>query len=63
MTAADVHWQTAVDWVLRQHQGQLDPAQQGELRAWLQADPEHQRAYDEAQRTWLITGLVPPSAT
>lgn len=61
MTAADAHWQTALDWITLQHQGELTPERQAELAAWLRADPAHRQAYDEANRVWLITGLIPPS--
>jgi transmembrane sensor len=57
----DPVWQAAWHWVLREHEGRLDDAQRAERLAWLNADPAHRKAYDEAARLWLLAGLVPPA--
>ncbi len=54
-----------MDWVLRLHESELETgapvAPPAELAAWLQADPAHRAAFDEASRVWLLTGMVPPA--
>lgn len=57
----DPVWQTAVDWVLRAHERPLDADAMAALTAWLDQDPAHRAAYEEAARVWLLAGLVPPS--
>jgi ferric-dicitrate binding protein FerR (iron transport regulator) len=57
----DLIWRTAVDWIVREHEGPLDDTARKALVAWLKGDPAHRSAYDEAARLWLLTGLVPPS--
>lgn len=57
----DVVWQTALDWLMRQHDGDLDEAERGALRAWLAASPENRAAFREAERLWSLTGLIPPA--
>lgn len=66
---ADKHWQTAMDWLLRQHESDLAAGQEGTpaaqpagLAEWLAADPAHRAAFAEASRVWLLSGMVPPSA-
>lgn len=53
-------WHAAVDWVIREHES-LSPVELKELIDWLNMDPAHREAYDDASRLWLLTGLVPPS--
>lgn len=57
----DQHWQTALDWIQREHENALDESAQAELAAWLKASPDHLKAYEEARRVWLAAGLVPPA--
>lgn len=57
----DPVWQAALDWVLRAHKQPLDANSASALAAWLAQDPAHRKAYEEASRVWLLTGLVPPS--
>ncbi|HVK93783.1 MAG TPA: DUF4880 domain-containing protein [Noviherbaspirillum sp.] len=57
----DPVWQTALDWVLRTHEQPLDADAAAALAAWLNQDPAHRAAYEEAARVWMLTGLVPPS--
>lgn len=56
----DEVWHTAVDWVIREHES-LSPVELKELIDWLNMDPVHRDAYDDASRLWLLTGLVPRS--
>ena len=57
----DPVWQKALDWVLCTHRQPLDADTASDLAAWLDEDPAHRQAYDEAARVWLLTGLVPPA--
>jgi ferric-dicitrate binding protein FerR (iron transport regulator) len=55
-------WRTAVDWLIVRHESSLDIAAEKELIDWLESDPAHQAAYEEAFRLWLLMGgLIPPS--
>jgi len=56
---SDQVWHTAVEWVIREHES-FSPAEREELIGWLNMNPAHKKAYDEASRLWLITGLIPP---
>lgn len=58
---ADPLWNTAWEWVVREHEQPLDKAARVELIAWLKADPAHLESYEKAHRIWLATALVPPS--
>jgi ferric-dicitrate binding protein FerR (iron transport regulator) len=53
-------WNAAWGWVIREHDQQLDDAARAELVAWLKEDPAHLAHYEEAQRIWLASALVPP---
>lgn len=60
----DLLREVAWDWVLKQHEqhetGIDNPAFNVALQNWLEEDPAHRKAYDEALRIWAISGLVPP---
>lgn len=56
----DPIWQTAWEWVIREHEQPLDPDARAELAKWLRADPAHRKTYQEAARLWLLVALVPP---
>ena len=56
---SDQVWHAAVEWVIREHES-LSPTEREELIGWLNMNPAHRKAYDEASRLWLLTGLVPP---
>jgi ferric-dicitrate binding protein FerR (iron transport regulator) len=58
----DPTWQTAWNWVLREHERPLNAAEQSELVQWLKADPAHYKNYEEASRIWLLSALVPPES-
>ncbi|MBA4143011.1 MAG: FecR/PupR family sigma factor regulator [Nitrosospira sp.] len=60
MKQEDLVWETSVEWVIREHRS-LSPSDQKELIDWLNMDPAHRAAYEEASRLWLLTGFVPPS--
>ena len=54
--------ETASAWVVRIQEGELSP---GELEAWsqwLQASPNHQRAFDDVQKLWRKFGQLPCAA-
>lgn len=60
----DPVWNTAWEWVIREHEQPLDDAARAELVAWLKSDPTHLARYEEASRIWLAAALVPvPSDT
>ncbi len=61
-TDKDALWQTALDWVMRVHEAPRDSDTHAALTAWLDNNPAHRAAYDEATHIWLLTGLVPSSA-
>lgn len=56
----DLLWNTAWEWVIREHEQPLDDAARAELVTWLKADPAHLKHYEEAHRVWLATALLPP---
>lgn len=57
----DPVWQSALDWVLCAQRQPLDAETASALAAWLAQAPAHRKAYEEASRVWLLTGLVPPA--
>jgi len=58
---ADSVWETAVGWLVREHEQPLDASALAERQAWLEQSPQHCEAYEEARHVWLLTGLIPPS--
>ncbi|HRI81732.1 MAG TPA: FecR domain-containing protein [Opitutaceae bacterium] len=50
-TSSDSVFDTAANWLARNDAG-LNPAEQAELRAWLEADPAHAAAWAEVQTPW-----------
>jgi transmembrane sensor len=54
-------WRAAVEWVMREHESPLNGAAEKELFDWLESDPAHRAAYEEASYLWMLTGLVPRS--
>lgn len=56
----DPVWQTAWNWVMREHEQALTDAQREELMRWLDDDERHRAAHQKASRLWLLSGLVPP---
>ena len=58
----DIVWHAAVEWVILQHESPLDAVAEKELSDWLENDPAHRAAYEEASQLWMLTGLVPRSS-
>ena len=56
----DPAWDTAWEWIVREHEQPLDDNAKQELAAWLAADPSHLETYREAAHIWLVAGLIPP---
>lgn len=56
---ARVH-DAAGEWLLRR-QGNVPPALEREFKAWLEADPVHRRAYEEAARDWRDSMMLADS--
>ena len=54
-------WQTALDWLMREHEGALSNDDHEALHAWLEASSQHRRVFHEAERLWLLTGMIPRS--
>ncbi|MCK0745719.1 FecR/PupR family sigma factor regulator [Chromohalobacter nigrandesensis] len=61
MNDNDALWHTALGWLMRQHDSDLDEAEREALHAWLAASAENRAAYREAERLWTLTGLIPPA--
>lgn len=50
--------QRAAEWVARLDGGPLDEDEKRALRLWLEEDPEHRAAFDEAGATWRDLSLL-----
>ncbi|MFJ5535660.1 FecR/PupR family sigma factor regulator [Vreelandella titanicae] len=57
----DAVWQTALDWLMREHEKTLSDADREALHAWLAASSQHRRVFREAEQLWLLTGMIPRS--
>lgn len=57
----DAVWQTALDWLMREHEETLSDADREALHAWLSASSQHRRVFREAEQLWLLTGMIPRS--
>ncbi len=53
----DLVWYTAVEWVIRER-GLLTSDDQREMIDWLNRNPAHRAAYEEASCLWLLSGLA-----
>lgn len=51
----------AASWLLLMQEGPLTTEQQARLAQWRQADPEHERAWNRAQRLLDRLGTLPPT--
>ena len=51
--------QTALDWLMRKHEGALSDADRAALQAWLAASSQHRQVFHEAEQLWMLTGLIP----
>lgn len=54
------HLEEAMDWLVRLHEAPPTDTVARELEAWLAADPDHRRAWNEARRVWGLLGEVAP---
>lgn len=50
--------ETAAEWAVRLHAGELDAAAQAQLEQWLAADERHTTALQFAQQTWEAMGAL-----
>lgn len=57
----DAVWQVAFDWLMREHEEMLSAEDRETLHAWLAASSQHRRVFHEAERLWLLTGMIPCS--
>ena len=57
---SDQRLEEAMDWLLRLQEAPGDPALRDRVEAWLSADPDHRRAWDQARKTWQIMGEMTP---
>ncbi|BBI75925.1 MAG TPA: DUF4880 domain-containing protein [Halomonas sp.] len=55
----DAVWQAALEWLMREHEEGLSDADRSALHAWLAASSQHRDVFHEAERLWLLTGLIP----
>ncbi|MDQ7727812.1 DUF4880 domain-containing protein [Halomonas sp. SpR8] len=55
----DSVWQTALDWLMREHEKTLSDADRDAFHAWLAASSQHRQVFHEAEQLWLLTGLIP----
>lgn len=57
----------AARWLARFAAGEVSASERADFQEWLASDPEHQRAYGEAQATWsdldALAGLASAEAT
>ena len=60
---SDRRLEEAMDWLLRLQEAPDDPALRDGVEAWLSADPDHRRAWDQARKTWQIMGEVTPATS
>lgn len=45
-------------WVARSYSGELTQSEQEELEQWKQADPAHEKMFDEMRWVWAEMGLI-----
>lgn len=50
--------EAASEWFALKRSGEMTARQLLELRQWLEASHEHQEAWDEAEQSWLMAGLL-----
>ena len=51
----------AMDWLLRVSEAPDDPDLRRQVEAWVAADPEHRRAWNQARETWQTMAGVQPA--
>lgn len=57
----DLVWDAAWEWVVLEHEQPLNASVRQQRVAWLNEDPSHRKAYEEAAHIWLLAGLIPPT--
>jgi transmembrane sensor len=57
--AMDISTEHAIRAWTGSHSGTWSAADEAQLRAWLDADPEHRAAYDRVGRLWGLAGQLP----
>jgi transmembrane sensor len=50
--------EAAAEWFALKRSGEMTAAQLLEFQLWLEASPEHQAAYEDAEQTWAMTGAL-----
>lgn len=50
--------EAAAEWFALKRSGEMTAGQLLEFQTWLEASPEHQDAWDEAEQSWLMAGLL-----
>jgi transmembrane sensor len=50
--------EAAADWFALKRSGEMTAEQLLEFQRWLEASPEHQAAWDEAEQSWFMAGLL-----
>ena len=59
MTGPDRALDAAMDWLMRVRGAPADATLRARVEAWVAADPDHARAWDQARRAWQMLGEVP----
>ncbi|NER60205.1 DUF4880 domain-containing protein [Pseudomonas sp. MAFF212428] len=57
--AADVVTQQACAWFALIFEGSASEAQREQWRQWMQADPQHAKAYAELEDIWILSAALP----
>lgn len=50
--------EAAAEWFALKRSGEMTAQQLLEFQRWLEASPDHQAAWDEAEQSWLMAGLL-----
>ena len=62
MTAPDTPMlspdEAAAEWFALKRSGEMTAGQLLEFQEWLEASPDHQAAWDEAEQSWMMAGLL-----
>ena len=54
----DAVWDTALEWVMREHECGLTPSDAAQLAWWSDASPKHLVAYKDAASVWAMLPVV-----
>lgn len=58
---SDRRLEEAMDWLLRLQDAPDDAGLRRAVEAWVAADPDNRRAWDQARRAWQAMGDLPPA--